>query len=43
MTTATPVVLQSLSLWFTDGKALVPDERLALDDWLPTPSGKRHT
>ncbi|EYF08099.1 hypothetical protein [Chondromyces apiculatus] len=28
-------VLHSLSLWFTDGKALVPDERLSVGDWSP--------
>lgn len=29
-------LLRDLSLWFTDGRALVPDERLSVGDWAPT-------
>lgn len=36
-------LLRALSLWFTDGRNLVKDDRLSLSDWSPTlrtiPSG----
>ncbi|WP_437636836.1 hypothetical protein [Sorangium sp. So ce854] len=28
-------LLRDLSLWFTDGRALIPDERLSAGDWAP--------